>query len=102
MTMVGTGSSQSIALQCPDDVVLDGNGYLFVVDICMNRIIGDGRDGYRCIVGCSNTEGPASNQLFQPTQLSFDRDGNIYVSDWANHRIQKFWLIAETSICKYY
>ena len=93
VTMVGKGSSQSIAMRCPTDVVLDGNGYLFVVVHCMHRIIGDGPDGYRCIVGCSNKEGSQPNRLSYPYQLSFDRDGNIYVSDWNNHRIQKFWLV---------
>ena len=98
--MVGQGSSQSIAIQCPNGVVLDGNGYLFVVDQCMNRIIGDGPDGYRCIVGCSHLEGSASDQFFIPYQLTFDRDGNIYVIDAGNSRIQKFWLLKNDTNCK--
>ena len=98
--MVGNGSSQLIAMGCPSDVVLDGNGYLFVVDNCMNSIIGGGPDGYRCIVGCSSSPGSASDELSYPFHLNFDRDGNIYVSDGANYRIQKFWLVTSNISCK--
>jgi hypothetical protein len=31
-----------------------------------------------------------SNQFSGLAGLSFDREGNLYVADWENHRIQKF------------
>jgi DNA-binding beta-propeller fold protein YncE len=45
-----------------------------------------------CVVGCTGTRGVATNQLRSPRDLKFDRDGNLYVSDQGNHRIQKFMI----------
>jgi sugar lactone lactonase YvrE len=42
------------------------------------------------IVVGGNGEGEQSNQLYYPEGLSFDRQGNLYVADCDNHRIQKF------------
>jgi ABC-type transport system involved in cytochrome c biogenesis ATPase subunit len=41
------------------------------------------------IVG-KNGYGKQSNQLHLPTGISFDREGNLYVVDRNNHRVQKF------------
>ena len=38
------------------------------------------------------TSGWASNQLSYPQSMSFDSDGNIWVADTSNARIQKFVL----------
>ena len=35
-------------------------------------------------------QGQQSNQFSGPKGLFFDRQGNLYVADWGNHRIQKF------------
>ncbi|UJR17036.1 hypothetical protein I4U23_003934 [Adineta vaga] len=88
--VAGNGASSTILLQCPSDVKLDGNGYLFIVDQQNSRIIGSGPAGFQCIAGCTRTSGPASNQLNQPVTLSFDRYGNLYIADMLNNRIQKF------------
>ena len=37
-----------------------------------------------------NGEGTQSNQFRNPIDLSFDRQNNLYVSDYYNHRVQKF------------
>ncbi len=42
------------------------------------------------IIGDINGGGNRSDQLSNPRGLVFDKDGNIYVSDTYNHRIQKF------------
>ena len=58
-----------------------------------------------CIIGCSSTSGTAANQLYGPRDLKFDRYGNIYITDQANHRIQKFLIQLPNSTCpasKYY
>jgi sugar lactone lactonase YvrE len=41
------------------------------------------------IVG-QHGRGQQSNQLSYPTGLSFDRQGNLYVADLSNARVQKF------------
>ncbi|CAF4139482.1 unnamed protein product, partial [Adineta steineri] len=38
-------------------------------------------------------KGNQSNQMSCPTGLSFDDEGNLYVADYKNHRVQKFETI---------
>ena len=95
-TVAGNGMSGSIFLSLPSDVILDGDGYLFIVDSHNNRIIGSGPKGYRCVAGCMNTSGSASNQLLHPRSMSFDSYGNIWVTDCGNSRVQKFVLASNS------
>jgi hypothetical protein len=88
----------TISLQCPTGIVLDAQKYLIIVDNYNHRIVGSGPNGFRCLVGCYG-EGPQSNQLSYPFTLSFDRSGNMLVTDQDNHRIQKFEYL-ENSSCK--
>ncbi|CAF1408612.1 unnamed protein product [Adineta steineri] len=90
MTVAGyVPQISTIALLCPSGVVLDAEKYLFIVDQGHSRIVGSSLDGFRCLVGC-NGKGSQSNQLTRPFSMSFDRSGNIFVTDTSNHRIQKF------------
>ena len=96
----GAGASGAITLSYPADIVLDGDGYLFIVDSGYHRIIGSGRDGFRCVAGCSAGAGAASNQLRSPLSMSFDSYGNIWVADSKNNRVQKF-VVSPNSTSKY-
>ena len=91
-TVAGDGAPGTITLDHPDIVVLDGAGYMFIVDQSNFRVVGSGPNGFRCIVGCSGKNGSAANQLFLPFGLGFDSHGNLLVSDLYNDRIQKFML----------
>ena len=91
-TAVGKGSTETINLHCPTGVVLDGHGYLFIVDSLNHRIVASGPNGFRCIVGCTNVAASSLNQLNGPRTLSFDGYRNIYVVDTSNSRVQKFFL----------
>ena len=91
-TVAGNGVSGTISLLSPRDVMLDGNGYLFIADTGQHRIIGSGPDGFRCVAGCINGSGSASNQLSYPMSMAFDSYGNMWVADYNNARIQKFIL----------
>ncbi|CAF4159214.1 unnamed protein product, partial [Adineta steineri] len=91
-TTIPTGT---IALSWPTAVVLDADGYLFIVDYANSRLIGSGPYGFRCIAACSG-QGSQSNQLYNPEMLSFDSYGNIFVTDYGNSRIQKFLLITNS------
>ena len=66
----------------PRGIVLDADNYLFIADGGNNRIVGSGPNGFRCLVGCFNSSGSASNQLNNPHTLSFDSYGNMFVTDW--------------------
>lgn len=100
-TVAGTEAVISFTLDYPTDVILDGDGYLFIVDSGNNRIVASSASGFRCIIGCSGVSGSASNQLSSPRAMSFDTDGNILVADTDNNRIQKFFY-ATNSCSKYY
>ncbi|CAF4019132.1 unnamed protein product [Adineta steineri] len=97
-TVAGSTATGTISLDCPSDVALDKDGYLFIVDSNNNRIIGSGPNGFRCIIACASTSGPASTQLSSPSTFSFDSYGNIYVTDQgSNNRVQKFMSIPNTT-----
>ena len=96
-TVAGMGAPGTISLILPNAIVLDGNGYLFIVDTDNHRIIASGPDGFRCVAGCMNSSGPASNQLSHPQGMSFDSDGNMWVADYDNRRVQKFILNNRTT-----
>ena len=91
-TVAGNGAPGTITLSGPAQVILDGNGYVFIADHGVPRIVGSGPNGFRCIAGCTGNLGPAANQFNRPYDLSFDRDGNLFVTDMYNSRLQKFML----------
>jgi sugar lactone lactonase YvrE len=92
ITVAGSTAPGTITLICPSGVILDGNGYLFIVDSYNHRIVASGPNGFRCILGCSTVGGSSSSQLLYPSDLKFDSYGNIYVTDSGNSRIQTFIL----------
>lgn len=92
-TLVGNGSNFTISISCPTGVILDYDGRLYVSDTNHHRIIASGPYGYRCIVGCSGLAGTSSDQLMFPSMISFDREGNLYIVDKGNNRIQQFPLL---------
>ncbi|CAF1361392.1 unnamed protein product [Adineta ricciae] len=74
-------------------IVAGGNGkgsgldqldepYGLVVDHCGQIVLG------------GNHRGKGSNQFDDPRGLSFDLEGNLYVADCDNNRIQAFSLIS--------
>ncbi len=90
ITVAGvTSPYPTITLDCPSGIVLDASKYLFIIEIFNDRIVGSGPNGFRCLVGCYG-QGTQSNQLFKPYSFSFDRYGNMFVTDRNNNRIQKF------------
>ncbi|CAF3826581.1 unnamed protein product, partial [Adineta steineri] len=85
----------TITLHYPTGIILDAEKYLFVVDYFNHRIVGSGLNGFRCLVGCYGM-GSQSNQLRNPFSFSFDRSGNMFVSEFGNYRIQKFLLMKDS------
>ncbi|CAF1548766.1 unnamed protein product, partial [Adineta steineri] len=89
-TTITTGT---IILNRPTGIILDFDGYLFIVDQYNYRVIGSGPYGYRCIAACSGSSGSSSSQLYLPYSLSFDSYGNMFINDENNRRVQKFLLV---------
>ena len=92
VVLAGSGAPGTIDLRGPMSIVLDADGYLFIVEFNNHRIVGSGPNGFRCLVGCSGVSGAAANRLHNPWSLSFDRYGNLFVADYHNSRIQRFSL----------
>ena len=96
-TVAGTGAPGTITLKNPAYIVLDHDGYLFIVDSGHNRIVASGPGGFRCIIGCSGIAGSAPDQLNSSQSMAFDSFGNIWVPGDFVPRVQKFTL--DTSSC---
>ncbi|UJR18731.1 hypothetical protein I4U23_005638 [Adineta vaga] len=95
-TVVGNTIPGTISLKCPTSIIIDGNGFLFIMDSRNHRIVAQNSLGFRCIAGCSGTSGSASNQFNHAQYIAFDNYGNLFVTDKNNHRIQKFILTSNT------
>lgn len=87
------GSSAN-QLNGPESIWMDSNGYLYVADAGNHRIqkFPPGSDSTTSAVTIAggNGNGNALNQLSGPSDFCFDADGNLYVTDPGNHRVQKF------------
>jgi len=92
-TVAGNGSNHTVALTCPIGITLDADGTLFIVSFYEHRVIALGPGGVRCVVGCNNSMGSAANQLSNPWSLVLDIQGNLFVGDLGNTRIQKFEIL---------
>lgn len=100
-TIAGSNAPITITLNCPTGIMLDSDGYLFIVDYYHHRIVRSNPNGYQCVIGCSGNAGNLANQLYNPYNFAFDTSGNILVSDQMNKRIQKF-LLATNDCSKYH
>ena len=95
-TVAGNKTPNGLTLKFPTDVILDADGHLFIADNQHFRIIRANLHDYYCVAGCSNGPGSAAHQLNVTYSLRFDSQGNIYVADEWNKRIQKFVLATNT------
>jgi hypothetical protein len=91
-TVAENGIPKSLTLNLPTDVVLDASGYLYIGDSYHGRVIRSGYGGFQCVIGCSGKRGSAPNELRDAYSIRFDSQGNLYVADEHNNRIQKFTL----------
>ena len=101
-TVAVIGATATIDLSGPVGIALDADGYLFITDMRNNRIVGSGPNGYRCIVGCSQTSTSLTTALNGPRALGFDSYGSLFVADRENNRVVKFSLAMNScgmSIC---
>jgi len=78
-------------LSSPRGVIVDRLGQIYVAACENHRVMRwcEGSKEGTIVVG-GNGDGKESNQLNYPVGLSFDEQGNLYVADNGNNRIQKF------------
>ncbi|CAM2723185.1 unnamed protein product [Rotaria socialis] len=89
----GQGEGSALAqLSCPNGIFVDTLGTLYVADWGNSRVMrwtqGDKKQGTVVVGG--NDEGKGANSFHWLRGLSFDRQGNLYVADYNNHRVQRF------------
>ena len=85
----GTGLSNKF--NKPEGLVIDGNGNLFIADTGNHQILKcDTSDN--CIVfagaGSAGFQNGSSSSFNEPTSLTFDNTGNLYIADKNNHIIR--------------
>ena len=93
----GDGSTATEGLlRGPEGVATDSAGNLFIADRDDHRIRKVDSTGTITTVagtgegGFSGDGGRATSaQLYSPTDVATDDTGNLYIADWANHRIRK-------------
>ena len=90
------GPATDAQLNNPQCVALDDSGNVYVADMGNNRIrrintsgiittfAGTGTGGFN-----GDTIAATTAQLNSPTAVNVDRSGNVYISDYINHRIRK-------------
>ena len=96
-TSADGGPAVSTKLNGPDGLYIASNGDIYIADAASHRIrkvsaatgiistvAGNGTNGY------SGDGGPATDaQLFNPSDVSIDAGGNMYIADVSNHVIRK-------------
>lgn len=79
-------------LSSPLGVYVDGSGNVFVTETGNSRVQKfDALEAFVFQIGRSDeTSGSASGEFSSPTDVALDSDGNIFVVDSGNNRVQKF------------
>jgi RHS repeat-associated protein len=90
------GLATEAQLNIPRGIVLDNMGNLFFADLGNNRIRKVDQNGIietvagNGIAGFSGDGGLATQaELYRPGGVTIDASGNIYISDYFNHRIRR-------------
>lgn len=94
----GNGNDQ---FECPTGVAISPvNGDIFVVDHCNQRIqVYNSALGYKATLGTLDEIGSDNAHFNWPYDVAIDANGNIYVADTDNHRIQKCNLTSNSYTC---
>ena len=97
----GGSATTASGLDSPTDVAFDSSGNLWVVDNVNNRVLeylkGNGfttGESASLVIGQSGlgsgVSGVSADRLSRPHGITFDSSGNLWVADYANHRVLEF------------
>ena len=88
----GVGGTASNRFNFPSDVILDPMNNLYVADGSNHRVqfFVSGEMNGSTIAGFTSVNGNNASLLSFPSGVALDSQLNLYVSDWNNHRVQKF------------
>ena len=77
----------------PNGIALDDNGNIYVADTFNHRVLKLSPDGLRLAAwgseGSKGAEVGAAPRFHRPWDIAVDADGNVFVTDRDNHRVQK-------------
>jgi RHS repeat-associated protein len=88
------GAAASAEFSLPSGVAVDASGNIYVADQNNNMIRKISTTGTVSTFAGSGTAGSANGtgtaaSFYHPFDLKFDRQGNLFVTDWSNHLIRK-------------
>ena len=90
------GPALQATLKAPGPLAVDGAGNLYVADVNDYRVRRVDRAGVIDTVAGNGTfsfsgdGGPATSaQLYAASGVAIDPSGNVYIGDWANHRVRR-------------
>jgi PKD repeat protein len=90
------GPARAAELNLPNGVAVDGKGNVYIADDNNNRIRKVSGDGTITTIAGTGTAGyngdglPATAaQLFEPTSVAVDAQGNVYIADFGNGRVRE-------------
>ena len=69
--------------------------YRFVLSVVVNSLRWN-KTGITVAGASAGTAGVAANLLTTPYGLAFDTSKALYIADYSNHRVQKWWLNASS------
>lgn len=81
----GSGDGQ---FDTPDGLVIDSQGYIYILDTNNSRI--QRFDSSTTYVSQAGEAGPHPGQLHLPQGLAVDSSDNFYIADTGNYRVQKW------------
>lgn len=91
-----SGGLNADSLNQPSGVALDSSGNLYIADSVNNRVLyyESGSTTATRVYGqpnmtsnTANNGGISANSLNSPRSVALDRSGNLYISDFSNHRV---------------
>lgn len=86
-------------LRIPMSVILDDSDNLYIADFGQNKILRWLKNSTsEVVIAGDDKEGKENNQFSGPSQILFDKIGNLWVCDEKNHRVQMFEI--DKSSCK--
>ncbi len=106
-TVAGTGTQGNVddepttaagsQLSHPQGLDVDADGNLYIADSSNHRVRKVTTDGVITTIAGTGTPGntddeghtATGSQLFFPIGIAVDADGNLYIAEYANHRIRK-------------
>lgn len=91
IVVAGSEGNNLTQLSSPRGLIVDPFNTVYVADSFNNRIMRWPDEAIQGdVVLGGNGKGKESNRLYEPIGLSFDQQGNLYVSDREKHQVQRF------------